>query len=83
MATKGKGVAIIVNCLQGHDFYAAVRSIANHGSFFQLAKTAMKNKEKLGNIIANHLMVHVLIYLNIISHFRTACFFEMYYVLWC
>lgn len=51
MATKGKGVAIIVNCLHGHDFYAAVRSIANHGSFFQLTKTAMKNKEKLGLLV--------------------------------
>jgi len=62
MATKGKGTSIILNCLSGHDFHASVRSIAFRGTFFQLTKTDMKNKDKLGNIIAaDHDMVNLLI----------------------
>lgn len=48
MATKGKGFSIIINCLYGSDFHAAVRTIASYGKFFQLTKTDMKNKDKLG-----------------------------------
>lgn len=48
IATNGNGVAVILNCLHGHDFHASVRSIASRGKFFELTKTDMKNKEKLG-----------------------------------
>uniref|UniRef100_A0A2S2P8N0 Fatty acid synthase n=1 Tax=Schizaphis graminum TaxID=13262 RepID=A0A2S2P8N0_SCHGA len=51
MATNGKGVSIIVNCLHGHDFHASVRSIAHRGIFFQLTKTDMKNKDKIGMLV--------------------------------
>jgi len=61
MATNGKGVSMIVNCLHGHDFHASVRSIALRGIFFQLTKTDMKNKDKIGNIIAADNVINLLI----------------------
>lgn len=51
LATKGKGISIILNCLTGNDFYASLRVLSTFGKFFQLAKTDMKNKNKLGNIL--------------------------------
>lgn len=48
IATNGNGVAVILNFLDGHNFHASVRSIAMRGKFFQLSKTDMKNKDKLG-----------------------------------
>lgn len=62
MATKGKGVAIILNCLSGQDFYGSIRSIGPFGTFFQMSKTDMKNKEKFGNIIL--LLTTLLTYLS-------------------
>lgn len=52
IATKGKGVSIVLNCLSGNEFHASLRTIATYGKFFQLTKFDMKNKEKMGNIIA-------------------------------
>lgn len=51
IATNGNGVTVILNCLHGHDFHASVRSIAMRGKFFQLTKTDMKNKDKLGMLV--------------------------------
>lgn len=49
LATKGMGISIILNCLSGTEFYDSTKILAKSGKFFQLAKTDMKNKEKLGN----------------------------------
>lgn len=49
MMTKGQGVSTILNCLSGRDFQATLRVIAKFGHFFQLTKTDMKKKDKLGN----------------------------------
>lgn len=46
-----KQVKVIVNCLDGEDFYASMRIIANHGSFFQLTKADMKKKCKMGTCL--------------------------------
>lgn len=51
MATKGKGVSTILNCFSGSEFLASLRLISSFGQFFQLAKSDMKKKEKLGNVI--------------------------------
>lgn len=51
MSTNGKGIPIILNCLNGNEFYASLRIISNRGNFFQLSKTDMKKKNKLGSII--------------------------------
>lgn len=48
IATKGKGISVIINCLSGSDFHATMRIIAPYGKFFQLTKTDMKNKGKFG-----------------------------------
>lgn len=50
LATKGKGINTILNCLSGNDFHASLRIIATFGQFFQLTKVDMKKKKKLGNI---------------------------------
>ncbi|XP_060836307.1 fatty acid synthase-like [Rhopalosiphum padi] len=39
---------VIINCLEGEDFYATIRVIAKHGKFFQLTKSDMKKKYKMG-----------------------------------
>ncbi|XP_022162608.1 fatty acid synthase-like [Myzus persicae] len=39
---------VIINCLEGEDFHATVRVIADHGKFFQLTKSDMKKKYKMG-----------------------------------
>jgi len=43
-----KKMNVIINCLDGYDFYASLRVIADHGKFFQLTKTDMKKNYKLG-----------------------------------
>lgn len=52
MMTKGRGVTTILNCLSGKDFHATLRVLAKFGNFFQLTKTDMIKKDKLGNAIA-------------------------------
>jgi len=42
---------VIINCLEGEDFYATIRVIAKHGKFFQLTKSDMKKKYKMGKTI--------------------------------
>jgi len=42
---------VIINCLEGEDFYATFRVIAGHGKFFQLTKSDMKKKYKMGTTI--------------------------------
>jgi len=42
---------VIINCLEGDDFYATFRVIADHGKFFQLTKSDMKKKYKMGTTI--------------------------------
>ncbi|XP_025202615.1 fatty acid synthase-like [Melanaphis sacchari] len=39
---------VIINCLDGEDFHATIRVIADHGKFFQLTKSDMKKKYKMG-----------------------------------
>ncbi|XP_025423656.1 fatty acid synthase-like [Sipha flava] len=39
---------VIINCLDGEDFHATVRVIADHGKFFQLTKSDMKKEYKMG-----------------------------------
>jgi len=39
---------VIINCLEGDDFHATFRVIADHGKFFQLTKSDMKKKYKMG-----------------------------------
>lgn len=39
---------VIINCLNGEDFYATIRVLAPHGKFFQLTKSDMKKKYKMG-----------------------------------
>lgn len=39
---------IIINCLDGEEFHATLRVIAPHGKFFQLTKSDMKKKYKMG-----------------------------------
>lgn len=50
-ATKGKGITMILNCFNGPEFYASIRSLATFGKFYQLTKSDMIKKNKLGNII--------------------------------
>lgn len=42
---------VIVNCLVGEDFYASLRLLETHGNIFQLAKSDMKKKYKLGTYL--------------------------------
>lgn len=42
---------VIINCLEGEDFHATVRVIADLGHFFQLTKSDMKKKFKMGTTI--------------------------------
>ncbi|VVC29213.1 Acyl transferase/acyl hydrolase/lysophospholipase,Ketoacyl-synthetase, C- [Cinara cedri] len=51
LATKGKGVSMILNCLSGSEFYASVRSLSTMGKFFQLTRSDMIKKNKLGMFI--------------------------------
>lgn len=46
-----KKMDVIINCLDGEDFYATIRVIATHGKFFQLTKNDMKKKYKMGKQI--------------------------------
>lgn len=43
-----KKMNVIINCLEGEDFYATIRVIAEFGRFFQLTKNDMKKKYKMG-----------------------------------
>lgn len=43
-----KKMDVIINCLDGEYFYACLRLIALSGKVFQLAKTDMKKKLKMG-----------------------------------
>lgn len=51
LATKGKGVGVVVNSLSGNDFYSSFRTLSVKGYFFHLTKVDMKQKKKLGNAI--------------------------------
>lgn len=52
-----KKMSIIINCLTGEDFYATIRVSAPHCKFFQLTKTDMKKKYKIGT---NKIILYVL-----------------------
>lgn len=43
-----KKMDVIINCLDGEDFHASLRLIAVSGKIFQLTKTDMKKKYKMG-----------------------------------
>jgi len=43
-----KKMDVIINCLDGEDFHACLRLIAVSGKIFQLTKTDMKKKHKMG-----------------------------------
>lgn len=57
IATKGKGVSIVLNCLSGNKFHASLRTIAQFGKFFQLTKVDMKNKDKMGTIMSAYIII--------------------------
>lgn len=43
---------VIINCLDGEDFHATLRVLAESGKFFQLTKNDMKKKYKMGTYCA-------------------------------
>ncbi|VVC29215.1 Hypothetical protein CINCED_3A015604 [Cinara cedri] len=45
-----KRMDVIINCLNGEDFHASMRIMKQHGTFFQLSKTDMRKKYKMGLI---------------------------------
>lgn len=81
MATNGEGISIILNCLNGNDFQSSTRVISKFGKFFQLTKTDMKNKDKLGKnyCFAVNTSVSTSLHCLIFTKFQECYFFwEIY-----
>lgn len=62
LATKGKGVGVVVNSLGENEFYSSLRTLTAKGYFFHLTKVDMKQKKKLGNAIMLLTLITCLIY---------------------
>lgn len=48
LMTKSKGINIVLNFLSGEAFQTAFRTISNHGKFFHLSNSDLKNYRSLG-----------------------------------